>query len=93
MSRVLNAKVTGRFVPNSVYIGRPSKWGNPFVIGIDGTRDEVIDKYIDWIITQSDLIEEMKKELTGKHLICWCAPLPCHGDVILNLINQDVEDA
>ena len=38
------------------YIGRPSKWGNPFVVDADGTRDEVIEKYEQWIQTQPDLL-------------------------------------
>lgn len=68
---------------DAVYIGRPSKWGNPFVLGRDGNRDEVIRKYEAWIAT-TDLDPT---ELRGKDLVCWCAPLPCHGDVLLRLAN------
>lgn len=35
--------------PYDIYIGRPGKWGNPFTIGKDGTREEVIVKYEEWI--------------------------------------------
>lgn len=70
-----------------VYIGRPSKWGNPFVVGKDGTREEVIKKYKEWILNQS-LIEDLS-ELKGKVLGCWCSPKPCHGDVLIELCNED----
>lgn len=75
----------------SAYIGRPSKYGNPFHIGIDGTREEVITKYKDWLNTQPDLIKLAKQELRGRDLACWCAPLPCHGDVLLEIVNQPTE--
>lgn len=35
----------------AAYIGRPSKWGNPFVIGADGTRDEVVERYRTWLVS------------------------------------------
>lgn len=69
-----------------VYIGRPSKWGNPFSIGKDGTRAEVIQKYREWIATQP-LMNELD-ELRGKKLGCWCKPSACHGDVLVELLNQ-----
>jgi len=68
-----------------VYVGRPSKWGNPFAIGRDGTREEVIEKYRQWILLQPALVEEIKKELAGKVLGCWCAPWPCHAEVLAEL--------
>ena len=67
-----------------VYIGRPSKWGNPFEIGKDGTRAEVIAKYEAWILTQPHLLAALP-ELQGKILGCWCAPQACHGDALLRL--------
>lgn len=72
-----------------VYIGRPSRFGNPFVIGRDGTREEVIAKYRAWIMTQPDLLAALP-ELRGQDLLCWCAPKPCHGDVLLELANQEL---
>jgi Domain of unknown function (DUF4326) len=64
-----------------VYIGRPSKWGNPFEIGRDGTREEVISKYTEWLMNNPDLMEALP-ELYGKTLGCWCHPKACHGDVL-----------
>jgi len=76
--------------PYDVYIGRPSKWGNPFVIGRDGTREEVIKKYKAWIKTQPHLMASLH-ELKGKTLGCWCAPRPCHGDVLEELARNAPE--
>jgi hypothetical protein len=70
-----------------VYIGRPSKWGNPFVIGKDGTRKEVIVKYRKYIMTRKDLLESLH-ELEGKRLGCFCAPMACHGDVLVELVSE-----
>lgn len=70
-----------------VYIGRPSKWGNPFSIGKDGTRSQVIEKYRAYLLSNDDLLNALP-ELKGKVLGCWCAPLACHGDVLSELANQ-----
>ena len=79
-----------------VYIGRPSKWGNPFS-HLHGTlaefkvetRADAIAAYRLWI-TEGDgkhLLADLH-ELKGKKLGCWCKPLPCHGDVIIDLIKE-----
>lgn len=73
--------------PYDVYIGRGSKWGNPFVIDQDGTREEVIAKYAEWIKTQPELIASLP-ELHGKILGCWCSPKPCHGDILKRMANM-----
>jgi hypothetical protein len=83
MPRVLNKKITG-VPPGAVYIGRPSKWGNPFVIGRDGTRGAVVAKYRAWLSGNPALMAALP-ELCGKDLVCWCAPQACHGDVLLKL--------
>ena len=82
MSKVVHCK-RERF---DVYIGRPSKWGNPFVIGKDGTRTQVIAKYEAWLRRQPALMAALP-ELRGKVLGCWCAPQPCHGDVLARLAD------
>ena len=86
MSLVVNKRTTE---PYDVYIGRPSQWGNPFVIGLDGTREEVIEKYRIWLMSQPELIEKAKEELKGKRLACWCAPLACHGDILSEIANNE----
>jgi hypothetical protein len=70
-----------------VYIGRPSKWGNPFTIGRDGDREECIRKFRDYVRGRPDLIRDVGT-LRGKTLGCWCHPLPCHGDVLVELANK-----
>jgi len=70
-----------------VYIGPPSKWGNPFEIGRDGTRAEVIARYDRWPRDQPELLADLD-ELAGKTLGCWCAPRACHGDVLARLASE-----
>lgn len=71
-----------------VYIGRGRGiWGNPFVIGPHGDRDEVIKKYEEWIRTQPDMIRRLP-ELKNKVLGCWCFPQHCHGEVLLKLLKE-----
>ena len=77
--------------PFDIYIGRPSKWGNPFKIGVDGTREEVVQKFREYIL--SNPIQDDLHELRGKVLGCWCTPLSCHGDVLAELAELGVLDA
>lgn len=70
-----------------VYIGRGSIWGNPFVIGKDGNRNNVIKKYKEYILNKPSLLKRIK-QLYGKTLGCYCAPLPCHGDVLIKLAER-----
>ena len=83
--RVLNKKQLRGSIANTVYIGRPGIWGNPFVIGKGGTRSEVIAKYEAWVIRQPNLMTRLG-ELRGKHLVR--APESCHGDVLIRLANS-----
>ena len=73
--------------PDAVYVGRPSKWGNPYEIGRDGTREEVIAKYRAWIAERPELVDELAA-MNPRTLVCWCAPLPCHADVLKELLEQ-----
>lgn len=68
--------------PYDIYIGRPSKFGNPFEIGKDGNRVEVIEKYEAWLRQHPNLVLAAIKELKGKVLGCFCAPSSCHGDIL-----------
>ena len=69
-----------------IYIGRPSKWANPFYIGKDGSRKDVIEKYRQHVLVNSDLLNSLH-ELKDKTLGCWCKPKPCHGDVLVELVE------
>lgn len=79
-----------------VYIGRPSKWGNPFshlphaAVGLEhivATRDDAIKKYEAWVVEQPELMASLH-ELKGKTLGCWCKPQACHGDILMRLANE-----
>lgn len=74
-----------------ILITRPLKWGNPFRIGTDGNRAEVIKKFKEWILTQPQLLADLD-ELDGKILGCWCKDpknsKACHGDVLIDLLNE-----
>ncbi len=81
----------------AVYIGRPTKWGNPFthLVGkskaefVVATRGEAVTKFKEWFLAQPELVAAAKQELRGKDLICWCKPASCHGDVLLEIANED----
>lgn len=82
-----------------MYIGRPSKWGNPFTHRYDvwakhpeeltlvETREEAIYQYMLYLEQSEDLLHAIS-ELRGKRLGCWCSPLLCHGDVLASLAND-----
>ncbi|HWA29058.1 MAG TPA: DUF4326 domain-containing protein [Lacunisphaera sp.] len=80
--------------PFDVYIGRPGKWGNPFRLTKRDERDPVLNLYRAWLFApeQAALREAARRELRGKVLGCWCAPLACHGDV-LELVANSADDA
>ncbi|MCH7650679.1 MAG: DUF4326 domain-containing protein [Nitrospinae bacterium] len=75
----------------TVVIDHTSKWGNPFMIGGDGDRDGVIEKYRSYInhpinaLLKSEIIHELKGQVLG----CWCKPLDCHGDILAAIANGE----
>ena len=85
LPRILNKHVHG--VPKGAYYcGRGSPLGNPFVIGRDGTRDEVCDKYDAWIDDQPQLLP-LIASLKGRDLVCFCAPKRCHCETVRRRAN------
>ena len=85
--------------PNTVYVGRPTKWGNPFVKIFDGDdREQLVRLYRGWLrngVWSGDLFAEAKKQLRGRDLACWCPlvdsegnRIPCHADVLLEVANR-----
>jgi len=83
-------KIDGNYPSDCVYVGRGSYYGNPYVIGKDGTRKEVVEKYIELIENNPDLKELIKQQLKGKNLLCYCAPKLCHGDYLLKIANEEL---
>lgn len=90
MSRVVHCKRD----PFDVYVGRPGPWGNKFS-HLDNsaaefkcaTREEAVESYEDWLLSQPAMIVKAYRELRGKVLGCWCAPKACHGDVLARVAN------
>lgn len=82
---------------DAVYIGRGSKWGNPFS-HMEGTkaqfvvkdRDEAVEHYEQWLLNQPLLVQQAQEELKGKDVVCFCAPKRCHGDVLVKVANMDL---
>ena len=88
MSKVYSIHQSG--IPqDAVNIMRPSKWGNPFKIGVDGNRAQVLEKFREYLFQHPKLVEEARSELCGKDLICCCSPKPCHGDIWLEVLNTE----
>ncbi len=85
MTQVVNLRTTP-YSKDSVYIGRLSKWGNPYIVGKHGTRDHVVALYKKYILN-TELKFELE-ELRGKTLMCFCKPEKCHGDILVELLNQ-----
>ncbi len=80
--------------PCDIYIGRPSKWGNPFTHKpvntlaefVVSTRSEAVAKYEEYI-RASPLMKDIH-ELDGKVLGCWCKPKSCHGDILIRILDE-----
>lgn len=79
------------YPPDCVDISRTSKWGNRFVVGKDGNRLEVCIKHAQYLLANPALMDALDA-LTGRDLVCWCAPEDCHGDVLLLAANVPRED-
>jgi hypothetical protein len=88
---VINRKHQPPTNVGSIYIGRPSIFGNPFYLGRDGTRAQVIEKYETYLrdrIAKDAKFRAEVKALHGKVLSCWCKPLTCHGDVLAKVAEE-----
>lgn len=83
----------------AVTVARPTKWGNPFVVGgpfelagESGTvrdREHAVALYRQWVAAQAELQEQARRDLRGRDLACWCPlPGPCHADVLLRVANE-----
>ena len=94
MKTTVTNKHHGPSTPDDVYIGRPSKWGNPFS-HMSGTlakyqcatREEAVEKYRGYLQASPALMEAARKDLRGKRLVCWCAPKQCHGDILARVAD------
>lgn len=83
-----------RLPAQTVVVARPTRWGNPFRLGVDGDAAACVRQYHAWLIANGEQGREpspatVRAQLAGRDLACWCAPdQPCHGDVLLELANR-----
>ena len=81
----------GKLPDGARYIGRPSRWGNPFKLGRDGDRDEVMAKYATWLnekLADETFRKELIKLSKATALVCWCKPEACHGDLLVAAMDR-----
>ena len=83
--------------PYDVYIGRGSLFGNPYEVGVDGTRSEVIERFKKWftLLLRDPVFKAEVMKLKGKRLGCFCHPERenCHGKVIANYLNSIMDES
>lgn len=72
-----------------VFIGRPSKWGNPFRLSGESKRGETLDRYREYLLREIEMGRLDPHELRGKVLGCYCKPAPCHGDILAELADAE----
>ena len=82
--------------PNTVYVGRPGMFGNPFKINDGFTREEAVARFRKTLEWRTQWKQEIQWALRGKDLACWCPlvdkdgnPVPCHADVLLEIANAE----
>lgn len=96
MPRRIKYKKGGKLPPNTVYVGRPTIFGNPFKVGRGITQEEAVRLYDEWLSGRLQVGNDAAKkvlsslhELKGKNLSCWCDDdKPCHADVLLREANK-----
>jgi hypothetical protein len=101
VQRIQRRRTRGWRMPEgAVYVGRPTKWGNPWRVDrarathpptnqYRDTAVEVVSLYRDWVLYAAPFtLDDILDELAGRDLACWC-PLdqPCHADVLLEIAN------
>ena len=96
--RVQRKRTKGWQMPeNTIYVGRPTRWGNPWQSARDGSYmapDQSVHLYrqswIKFIADEPDALPRLQRNLGGKNLACWCSlDAPCHADVLLELANSE----
>ncbi len=79
--------------PGTVYVGRPTRWGNPFTSADAGSPDAAVAAYRTHLTATPGLLDAARRQLAGRDLACWCPTgRPCHADVLLDLVNDPIGD-
>lgn len=95
-TQVIHIRDAGQYpVEELVYIGRGhcpitgkrGEWGNNFIIGAQGTREEVVEKHRQMLRRRPDLVAKIRRELRGRILMCYCAPRLCHGHTLARVAD------
>jgi len=91
--RIQRKRIKGwRLPPNTVCVSRGTTYGNPFMLGQDGTPADVVELYRQH--RAPIIAETARRELRGKNLACWCPlDMPCHADVLLEIANEEITKA
>lgn len=91
--RVQLSRAKGWRLPaNTVVVSRPSKYSNPYVVGVHAPDNATaVRMYTDYLAANPELVEEARRELAGRNLGCWCAPSQaCHADPLLRVVNREL---
>lgn len=75
--------------PDAVRVDRSTKWGNPFVMHTESERDEVCQKFEDFVEANPGIKDAIRAELRGKDLACWCHPKNCHARTLMRIANEE----
>lgn len=86
MPRVFNRRRPHEIPQGAVYVGRPTQWGNPFR---KGSKSQNIADFRAYAEKRHANDPNWLKPLRGKHLVCWCSPAGCHGDVLIAMANSE----
>lgn len=88
-SRIQRKRTKGWKMGDAVYVGRPSRWGNPFAVNHGLTRAEAVQRFHDYARWRLRISPDWLAPLRGKDLCCWCAEgEACHADILLALANN-----
>ncbi len=81
--RIYNADIDDTIPPDAVLIDKTTPWGNPYRVGPDGNFEQVKKLYIDYLLANPALVEDIKLNLKNKDLVCHCRPSPCHAEILI----------
>jgi hypothetical protein len=92
-TRIQRKRTKGWKMPaGAVYVGRPTKWGNPFLKIVGVSAESAVRRYRELMLDTTEgpnAVETIRKRLRGKDLACWCKlDQPCHADVLLEIANS-----
>jgi len=93
--KIYNKKIDKDIPSDAIYVGRPTKFGNPFshlpssaAIFRTESREEAVEKFREYLEYDTELKKMVKEELKGKSLVCWCSPQKCHAEVLMEIANS-----